>query len=198
MELRHLQTRFCCYHNLALLLEEPEGRFKRMFVVGYLPTNQEYQVLRIDEQLDPNSSLAETLTVLGPFKNYEAAKAAIESRLERTSRCRKVYTPGLLGFARFLQGYYLLYVSDAVVVGNLASHKLYQVTGVRIVRLFTLSKDTTEADELRHYKLLEQYDFADNIYFSLTYDLTQTLPNNLVFERERSHGVLQWNHHMIE
>ena len=195
MELRHLQTSFCCYHNLVLLLEEHEGRFKRMFIVGYLPSTEEYQVLRIVEQQDPMSDLTEVLSLVGTFRDYESAKAAIEAKFDRNSRCRKIYTPGLLGFARFLQGYYLLYVTDAVVVGNLASHKIYQVTGVRILRLFTLNKDTTEADELRHFKLLEQYDF-DNVYFSLTYDLTNTLANNLLFEKEQSYDPLLWNHHV--
>ena len=144
MELRHLQTSFCCYHNLVLLLEEIEGRFKRMFVVGYLPTTQEYQVLWIHEQMDPMSNLSEVLSVLGTFKDYVSAKAAVEMKLNELPVAEKIYTPGLLGFARFLQGYYLLYVSDASIVGNLASHKLYQVTGVKIIRLFTPSKDTTE------------------------------------------------------
>lgn len=146
MDLKHLHTSFCCYHNLALLLDEQEGVFKRMFVVGYLPSNQEYQLLRIDEQHDPMSNLTEILSVVGTFKDYEAAKAALEVKLGGSTRFRKIYSPGILGFARFLQGYYLLYVSDAAVVGNLASHRIYEITNVKILRLFTPRKDTTEQD----------------------------------------------------
>lgn len=116
--------------------------------------------------------------------------------MDRSSRSRKIYTPGLLGFARFLQGYYLLYLTDASVVGNLAGHKIYQIRSVRIVRLFIPSKDTTEEAESRHHKLLEEYDFEDNVYFSLTYDLSQTVANNLLENSAQPYRPLQWNHHI--
>jgi hypothetical protein len=67
------------------------------------------------------SDLSEILTVFGTFKDYESAKLAIDMRIGKGVHTRKIYSPGLLGFAQYLQGYYLLYVSDAAIVGNIAS-----------------------------------------------------------------------------
>jgi hypothetical protein len=47
MELKHLSTGYCCYHNIAMLIEEANDRLKRIFLIGYLPASEEYQVLRL-------------------------------------------------------------------------------------------------------------------------------------------------------
>ena len=43
---------------------------------------------------------------------------------------------GIVGFVKFLFGYYLILITKREVVGLIGHHVLYKVTDVRYVRLF--------------------------------------------------------------
>jgi hypothetical protein len=57
------------------------------------------------------------LKVLGTFKTFVDARASVLSKVSRGANLKKIYTPGILGLARFLQGFYLVYVTTAEAVG---------------------------------------------------------------------------------
>lgn len=91
-------------------------------MIGYMPTTDEYQSLMLSYQTDPISSLREILTVLGTFKSFTDARERVMDRVSISSLLKKIYTPGILGLVRFLQGFYLMYVTGSEIVGEIGGN----------------------------------------------------------------------------
>lgn len=90
---------------------------------------------------------------------------------------------GVVGFVKFLFGYYLILITRREVVGVIGHHVLYKVTDVRYVRLFEMPPDTTPSEnksELKYLQFFRDVDLTKGFYFSYTYDLTKSLQENII------------------
>ncbi|KAK1936431.1 putative Sac domain-containing inositol phosphatase 3 [Babesia divergens] len=89
---------------------------------------------------------------------------------------------GILGVVRFVEGPYLVVVTDAVVCGKLLSeHDLYTIRGKTLVPLYhPCSNRYTE----NYYRsMFNQFDISNNFYFSYTYNLANSLQTNQTYAR---------------
>ena len=84
----------------------------------------------------------------------------------------------LLGFMKFVMGYYIYLVTKKAKVGKIRSHSLYKAEEIQLIKLFP-EKETR--DEKRCRQIFERFDFASGFYFSHTYDLTCTLQENVSY-----------------
>lgn len=154
MELKHLETNFISCQNIILFIESEESNPRRVFIAGYMPTGH-YEVIKLDFQHDPMSSLTEIVTSCGNFSTFEATRTFISSKVPSYSTVRKQYIGGIVGFARFLQGYYLIYASETEIVGRLKEHVINRIVSMEILQLFTNTQDSTYKDEQKYLLLLK-------------------------------------------
>ena len=89
----------------------------------------------------------------------------------------------LLGFSKFVMGYYLFVVTQKSKVGKIRNHSLYKAEEIALIKLFP-EKETR--DEKRYRQIFESFDFTSGFYFSYTYDLTCTLQDNVSFQLSKS------------
>jgi hypothetical protein len=102
---------------------------------------------------------------------------------------------GLLGFVRFLQGWYMLLLVAKRQVGVIGGHKIFAVDDSTVVALGEPSKedaDRTRADEQRYKRLFFGMDLT-SFYFSPSYNLTRTLQCNMIEHLSDADEKFCWN-----
>lgn len=87
---------------------------------------------------------------------------------------------GLLGFVRFLKGYYLVMITQKRKVAEIGPHEIFTVKDMKMIPLFKWISGRCKNDELRYVDLFKQIKINEGFYFSYTYDLTHTLQNNVL------------------
>ncbi|XP_017485349.1 PREDICTED: polyphosphoinositide phosphatase [Rhagoletis zephyria] len=86
---------------------------------------------------------------------------------------------GVLGFVRFLEGYYLLLVTKRKCCAHIGMHLIYTIKDTVMVRVNEpTTLRTPHPYEERYKKMFQSIDLRSNFYFSYSYDLTRTLQYN--------------------
>jgi len=85
---------------------------------------------------------------------------------------------GLVGFVRFLDGYYIILITKRRKVGLIGHHTIYKIEDTSMIYIPSESKEQ-HPDEQRYLKMFQATDLSSNFYFSYSYDLTHTLQYNL-------------------
>ncbi|PWZ01757.1 hypothetical protein BCV70DRAFT_187632 [Testicularia cyperi] len=131
---------------------------------------------------------------------------------------------GIVGFIRFTGTYYMVLISRRSVVALIGGHYIYHCDETVILPVCHPSVMASlpgrtkllEQEEARLLHLFKQVDLNKNFYFSYTYDLTQTLQDNLTSSSEELAGETRspssssqpltawgynekfiWNHHLL-
>ncbi|EFN85512.1 SAC domain-containing protein 3 [Harpegnathos saltator] len=98
---------------------------------------------------------------------------------QRNTFPRLVPAFGLLGFVRFLEGYYIILVTKRRRVAVVGHHTIYKIEDTAmiyipndIIRLF-------HPDEQRYVKMFQSIDLSSNFYFSYSYDMSHTFQSNM-------------------
>ena len=82
---------------------------------------------------------------------------------------------GILGFVKFLKGYYLVMITAKKKVVKIGQHDIYQIKEMKMVPLFKWVSNMRKQDENKYVDLFKQIKIQDGFFFSYTYDLTHTL-----------------------
>ncbi|XP_037958284.1 polyphosphoinositide phosphatase [Teleopsis dalmanni] len=85
---------------------------------------------------------------------------------------------GVLGFVRFLEGYYLILVTKRKCCAHIGMHLIYTIKDTVMVRVNEATLKTPHPFEERYKKMFQNIDLRSNFYFSYSYDLTRTLQFN--------------------
>ncbi|XP_014488614.1 PREDICTED: polyphosphoinositide phosphatase isoform X2 [Dinoponera quadriceps] len=92
---------------------------------------------------------------------------------------RVVSAFGIVGFVRFLEGYYIILVTKRRRVAVVGHHTIYKIEDTAmiyipndIIRLF-------HPDEQRYVKMFQSIDLSSNFYFSYSYDMSHTFQSNM-------------------
>lgn len=93
---------------------------------------------------------------------------------------RSISAFGILGFVRFLEGYYLLLVTKRNKIGAIRFHIIYTIKDIAIYKISSdTSKSTNHPLEQKYLKMFMNVDLSSNFYFSYSYDLSRTLQYNM-------------------
>lgn len=117
---------------------------------------------------------------------------------------------GIVGFVRFTQGWYMIFITKRRQVALLGGHYIYHIDETRLVPIGYQAKIDKNSDEARYMGIFQNIDLAKNFYFSYTYDVTNSLQKNLTqpplsssSESEPNDGSLKhndmfvWNHYLL-
>jgi hypothetical protein len=120
---------------------------------------------------------------------------------------------GLLGFIRFTEAYYMLLVTKRAQVAMIGGHYIYQVDGTEMIPLTTGSTSRFQKDrnpeEVRFLSILNNLDLTRSFYFSYSYNITRSLQQNIIRERDALNegrrrappdfqDMFVWNHYLLD
>uniref|UniRef100_S4RN11 FIG4 phosphoinositide 5-phosphatase n=1 Tax=Petromyzon marinus TaxID=7757 RepID=S4RN11_PETMA len=86
---------------------------------------------------------------------------------------------GIVGFVRFLEGYYMVLITKRRKVADIGGHSIYKIEDTVMTYIPHESVRVSHPDEARYVKIFQNVDLSSNFYFSYSYNLTHSLQYNL-------------------
>ncbi|XP_043676781.1 polyphosphoinositide phosphatase isoform X1 [Vespula pensylvanica] len=114
-----------------------------------------------------------------PMHKPTKTKFTWKNMWQRDTFPRLVSAFGLLGFVRFLEGYYIILVTKRRRVAFIGHHTIYKIEDTSMIYIPNDTVRLFHPDEQRYVKMFQGIDLSSNFYFSYSYDLTHTLQYNM-------------------
>ncbi|KAF2162511.1 hypothetical protein M409DRAFT_27135 [Zasmidium cellare ATCC 36951] len=186
----------------------------RYWITGSDITDKYFRLLRIDRNSPPGQiTLFEDETVYDR-KQMNDVLNTIDQGNKATNGLRLKYSFwGLLGFIRFTEAYYMLIITKRRQAAMVGGHYMYQIEGTELVPLTTGAGSSFLRDrnpeEARFLGILNNLDLTKSFYFSYSYDITNSLQQNIIKQRvalnegrdmavHEYNGMFVWNHHLLK
>lgn len=186
----------------------------RYYLVGADVGERKFRILKVDRTVDSGElSIAEDDIVYTKKELSQLLETVKDGNRSTGGMKLKCTMWGLLGFIRFTGAYYMLLITKRKHVAMIGGHYIYQVDGTELISLTMPSsrfKVDRDAEEARFVGILNNLDLTRSFYFSYFYDITCTLQNNMLRERQNlEHGkaymplqyqnaMFIWNHHLLD
>ncbi|EMC91935.1 hypothetical protein BAUCODRAFT_46416, partial [Baudoinia panamericana UAMH 10762] len=186
----------------------------RYWITGGDITDKYFRLLRIDRTSPPGQIMLFEDETVYDRKQMNQVLASIDQGNRATGGLRMKYTFwGLLGFIRFTEAYYMQVITKRQQVATLGGHYVYQIEGTELVPLTTGASSRFMRDrnpeELRFLGILSNLDLNKSFYFSYAYDITHSLQQNIIRQRQAVNEGLHaaapdfnamyvWNHHLLK
>ncbi|XP_022231454.2 polyphosphoinositide phosphatase [Drosophila obscura] len=144
----------------------------RLYLVGSNNRETRFRLLTIDRLAHNRLSIEENAN---EFNSLEIRRFV--ASLTGSPKVTSAY--GVLGFVRFLEGYYLILVTKRKCCAFIGNHLVYTIKDTVMVRVNEVtSQRPPHPHEDRYKKMFQNIDLRSNFYFSYSYDLTRTLQYN--------------------
>ncbi|KAK9307836.1 hypothetical protein QLX08_001916 [Tetragonisca angustula] len=114
-----------------------------------------------------------------PLHKPTQTKFTWKTMWQRETFPRLVPAFGLLGFVRFLEGYYIILVTKRRKVAVIGHHTIYKIEDTSMIYIPNDTIRVFHPEEQRYVKMFQSIDLSSNFYFSYSYDLTHTLQHNM-------------------
>ncbi|KAI9330399.1 SacI homology domain-containing protein [Obelidium mucronatum] len=193
-----------------LTLYETRARF---FMVGSGADEESFRIIKIDRSLDSSGALAVTddKIVYSRQEMMDLLKM-IESGNVSTGGLRRVASCfGIVGFIKFLEGYYMILITKRSAVALIGGHYVYHIDDTLLLGITGQSEQFEQRSndgmaqiqliiltEARYIQSFCQVDLTKNFYFSYTYDITNTLQRNMTTASLRPNKIFIWNHFLLK
>ncbi|XP_051511526.1 polyphosphoinositide phosphatase [Myxocyprinus asiaticus] len=165
-----------------LVLYETRARY---FLVGSNNAQTKHRVLKID-RTEPRDlviiddkhvySQQEVCELLGRLDLGNRTKIG-QKGTSGLSRAVSAY--GIVGFVRFLEGYYIVLITKRRKMADIGGHSIYKIEDTNMIYIPNDSVRVTHPDEARYVRIFQNVDLSSNFYFSYSYDLSHSLQCNL-------------------
>lgn len=169
-----------------LVLYETRARY---FLVGSNNAETKFRVLKID-RTEPKDlvviddrhvySQQEVRELLGRLDLGNRTKM---SQKGSSGLFRAVSAFGVVGFVRFLEGYYIVLITKRRKMADIGGHSIYKIEDTNMIYIPNDSVRITHPDEARYLRIFQNVDLSSNFYFSYSYDLSHSLQYNLTVLR---------------
>ncbi|KAJ9595423.1 hypothetical protein L9F63_013382, partial [Diploptera punctata] len=166
-----------------IALYETKARF---YLIGSNNTQTRFRVLKID-RMEPRA-----LSVIDDKVEYSQEEirdlvAMIDAgnrtrmgpRSSASGVAKVVSAFGIVGFVKFLEGYYIILVTKRRRVAYIGYHTIYKIEDTSMIYIPNDGIRVSHPDEQRYVKMFQNIDLSSNFYFSYSYDITHTLQNNM-------------------
>uniref|UniRef100_A0AAY5L9U8 SAC domain-containing protein n=1 Tax=Esox lucius TaxID=8010 RepID=A0AAY5L9U8_ESOLU len=172
--------KYCNYHTVSLF-----SLFQRYFLVGSNHAQTKHRVLKID-RTEPKDlviiddkhvySQNEVRELLGRLDLGNRTKMGQKGS---SGLSRAVSAYGIVGFVRFLEGYYIVLITKRRKMADIGGHSIYKIEDTNMIYIPNDSVRLTHPDEARYVRIFQNVDLSSNFYFSYSYDLSHSLQYNL-------------------
>ena len=198
-------------HKLyKLSLYETQTRF---YVVGADIQDARFRILKIDRTSSSQLSIVEDEIVYSKREINQLLNTIDDGNKAAGGMKHKLNAWGLIGFIRFTDCYYMLFVTKKQQVASVGGHYISQIEGTELVPIAISSRfgfGGKNSQESRFLSILNNLDLHRAFYFSTSYDVTRTLQHNIIKRREELakgqtptvlmdvNDMFVWNHHLLE
>lgn len=154
----------------------------RYYLIGSNNTQTAFKVLKID-RTDHDLNLVDD-RVEYTYQEIRDLLLRIDHG-NRTNKngtagvCKAVSSFGLIGFVRFLHGYYLILIIKRRKVAAIGYHTIYKVEDTKLIYIPNVEPTELKNEEARYVKAFNSIDLTSNFYFSYSYDISHSLQYNL-------------------
>ncbi|XP_077409573.1 polyphosphoinositide phosphatase isoform X2 [Vanacampus margaritifer] len=165
-----------------MVLYETRARY---FLVGSNQAQTKHRVLKID-RTEPKDlvimddkhvySQQEVRELLGRLDLGNRTKMAQKGP---SGLSRAVSAVGVVGFVRFLEGYYMVLITKRRKMADIGGHSIYKIEDTSMIYIPNDSVRVAHPDEARYVRIFQNMDLSSNFYFSYSYDLSHSLQHNL-------------------
>ncbi|XP_050993954.1 polyphosphoinositide phosphatase isoform X1 [Labeo rohita] len=165
-----------------LVLYETRARY---FLVGSNNAQTKHRVLKID-RTEPRDlviiddkhvySQQEVRELLGRLDLGNRTKIGQKGS---SGLSRAVSAYGIVGFVRFLEGYYIVLITKRRKMADIGGHSIYKIEDTNMIYIPNDSVRVTHPDEARYVRIFQNVDLSSNFYFSYSYDLSHSLQHNM-------------------
>ncbi|XP_056336621.1 polyphosphoinositide phosphatase [Danio aesculapii] len=165
-----------------LVLYETRARY---FLVGSNNAQTKHRVLKID-RTEPRDlviiddkhvySQQEVRELLGRLDLGNRTKMGQKGS---SGLSRAVSAYGIVGFVRFLEGYYIVLITKRRKMADIGGHSIYKIEDTSMIYIPNDSVRVTHPDEARYVRIFQNVDLSSNFYFSYSYDVSHSLQYNL-------------------
>ncbi|XP_058822888.1 polyphosphoinositide phosphatase [Topomyia yanbarensis] len=142
----------------------------KLYLIGSNSKETRFRLLEIDRK-SPDLSIHENAS--------ELKKEDIRRFVQTRSFTRSISAYGVLGFVKFLEGYYLILVTKRTRCAFIGKHIIYTIKDTAMIRVNEPpAGKQVHPLEQRYVKMFCNVDLKSNFYFSYSYDLTRSLQYN--------------------
>lgn len=165
-----------------MALYETKSRF---YLVGSNNTQTKFRVLKIDrtepKELVINDDKIEYTQkeIRDLLMMIDVGNRSKHSQSSGGGLSRTVSAFGIVGFIRFLEGFYLILMTKRRRVAMVGHHTIYKIEDISMIYIPHDSVRCPHRDEAKYMKMFQNIDLSSNFYFSYSYDLTHTLQYNM-------------------
>ncbi|XP_076064117.1 polyphosphoinositide phosphatase FIG4 [Oratosquilla oratoria] len=177
-----------------MALYETKSRF---YLIGSNNTQTKFRVLKID-RTEPYELVVTDDKVEYSEKQIKELLSMINEgnrthmgQRHSTGLTRTVSAFGIVGFVRFLEGYYMILVTKRRKVAVIGLHTIYKVEDTHMIYIPNESVRKYHEDETKYVRLFQNVDLSSNFYFSYSYDLTNSLQYNMAPPKDISVDILK-------
>lgn len=194
------------------------------YLVGFNDAETRFRLLKINRSIAKPKDLLEIVVedplVYNSEEIVDILNMISEGNKQSGGISKICSALGIVGFVRFLNGYYLTLITQRKEVGCIAGNYIYSIKATEIFPIKPkdepesntfrtlwkklnkkLNQTTSEIAENRYMGLFQFVDMTKDFFFSYTYDLTRSLQTNYVNSRnsnaELPYEMFEWNHYQI-
>uniref|UniRef100_A0A1B0DB87 Uncharacterized protein n=1 Tax=Phlebotomus papatasi TaxID=29031 RepID=A0A1B0DB87_PHLPP len=143
----------------------------KLYLIGSNNQETRFRILEIDRT---------STTELNIFENpNELEVRDIRKLISSIGYTKSISAYGVLGFVRFLEGYYLILVTKRTRCAVIGMHVIYTIKDTVMIKVNESSAKQPHPHEQRYLKMFSNIDLRSNFYFCYSYDLTRSLQYNL-------------------
>jgi len=159
---------------------------QRYYLIGTNNLENKYRVLKVDrtdaKELiihddEVTYSQREIKQMLQMIDVGNRTKQAAQRNVAGMTKTLSAF--GVVGFVKFLEGYYMILITKRRKVALVGHHTIYKVEDVAMVYIPSESGRKHDSEEAKYVKIFQSVDLSSNFYFSYSYDLTHSLQYNM-------------------
>ncbi|XP_047530610.1 polyphosphoinositide phosphatase [Vanessa atalanta] len=158
----------------------------RFYLIGSNNTQTRFRVLKIDRTDSKELILVDDKVEYNKQEIHQLLNMiGFGNRSGRSPGLNKLVSAfGIVGFIRFLEGYYIILVTKRRKIAVIGSHSIYKIEDTAMIYIPNESNKPLHPDEQRYVKMFLAIDLSTNFYYSYSYDITHTLQMNMAPPRK--------------
>ncbi|KAG6453120.1 polyphosphoinositide phosphatase [Manduca sexta] len=166
-----------------IALYETKARF---YLIGSNNTETRFRVLKIDRTDPKELILVDDKVEYNKQEIHQLLNMiGFGNRSGRSTGLNKLVSAfGIVGFIRFLEGYYIILVTKRRKIAAIGSHSIYKIEDTATIYIPNENNKPPHPDEQRYLKMFLAIDLSTNFYYSYSYDITHTLQMNMAPPRQ--------------
>ena len=144
--------------------------FQFLYVVGSSNCKTKHRVLKFDRRFKNNLVIYDNKRVMttAELNEYRAQEG-----FDPPAKIEPTVAFGIVGFVRFLEGYYLILIVKRRCMAIIGRHCIYKIEDTTM--MYIPNEDRANGEELKYLRVFNNVDMKSNFYFSYSYDLSNTL-----------------------